>query len=625
VSPRRRGRAPGTSHPADPSAGARPADVPGGDAGELAADGAHVTSGERAANGRPGSAEARPPSRPLVPAPTPPDDTLDELLREVAAEEERDGRGSGWGAGGERGSARGGEPGDGGHDARTIAGDEGGRDADARAFAGDGAGLAADARTGDHDGRLADRPGRDDADGRLADRGGRDDADGRAGERVGREAAGGPVATGGPVAAGAAADAMAAAVTAAVVTEAAGAVEATAAAVRTADARAGRRRRWPWRRSGTPEPTITTGVARVDTRTKRLVKRLVPGEVAVIDHADLDRVAAETLVDAAPAAVVNVATSITGRYPNLGPLLLCQAGIPLIDGVGPDVLGAVRDGDPVAIDGGDVIVGGDVVASGTPQTVETLGAAIDEARRNMGPELERFAENTVEYVRQEIAVLTGDVHVPDVAIDMAGRQALIVVRGIDYKDDLQLLRRSGYLKEVRPVLIGVDGGADALLGIGYVPDLIIGDFDSVNESTLRCGAQLIVHGYGDGRAPGAERLDELGLPYTVFSAPGTSEDVAMLLAYEHGAELLVAVGTHSSMVEFLDKGRAGMASTFLVRMKVGSALVDAKGVSRLYRHSVRSIDLFLLVVAAVFTLAVVFALSEPMRLVVRALWLTLTG
>jgi uncharacterized membrane-anchored protein len=173
------------------------------------------------------------------------------------------------------------------------------------------------------------------------------------------------------------------------------------------------------------------------------------------------------------------------------------------------------------------------------------------------------------------------------------------------------------------VLIGVDGGADALLDRGAVPDLIIGDFDSVSERALRCGAQLIVHGFTDGRAPGAERLDELGLPYTVFSAPGTSEDVAMLLAYEKGAELMVAVGTHNSMVEFLDKGRAGMASTFLVRMKVGDALVDAKGVSRLYRSSVRTKDLVWMILAAVFTLAVALTLSEPVRLVLRAFWRSL--
>ena len=377
------------------------------------------------------------------------------------------------------------------------------------------------------------------------------------------------------------------------------------------------------RRNGPIDGRIT-GVARVDRRTKALVKRLGPGDIAVINHEDLDRVAAETLVDAAPVAVINAARSISGRYPNLGPLLLCQAGIPLVDGVGAEVMEALDDGATITVDGDRVLVGDDVVvATGVRQTTETVDAAIDGARANMGPELERFAANTVEYIHQEIELLTGDLDVPEIHCDIAGRHVLIVVRGIDYKDDLSLLQQSGYLRDEKPVVIGVDGGADALLDIGVVPDMIIGDFDSVTEDALRCGAQLIVHGYTDGRAPGAERLDDLGLSYTVFSAPGTSEDVAMLLAHQEGAELMVAVGTHNSMVEFLDKGRAGMASTFLVRMKVGDALVDAKGVSRLYRSSVRTSDLLWMILAAVFTLAVALMLSEPVRLVLRAFWRSL--
>jgi uncharacterized membrane-anchored protein len=381
--------------------------------------------------------------------------------------------------------------------------------------------------------------------------------------------------------------------------------------------RASRRRR---------QATVTgpvTGVARIDRRTKRLVKRLQPGDVAVIHHEDLDRVAAETLIDAGPVAVVNAAPSISGRYPNVGPLLLCQAGIPLVDDVGPDVMDALHEGAPVTVDGDQVLVGTEVVATGTRQSIDTVDAAIDSARANMGPELERFAVNTVEYVHQEIELLTGELDAPELRVPMAGRQVLIVVRGIDYREDLSLLQQSGYVRDVRPVTIGVDGGADALLELGTVPDIIMGDFDSVSERALRCGAQLIVHGYTDGRAPGAKRLDDLGLDYTVFSAPGTSEDVAMLLAYQEGAELMVAVGTHNSMVEFLDKGRAGMASTFLVRMKVGAKLVDAKGVSRLYRTSVRTGDLVWMILAAVFTLAVALMLSEPVRLVLRAFWRSL--
>jgi uncharacterized membrane-anchored protein len=387
------------------------------------------------------------------------------------------------------------------------------------------------------------------------------------------------------------------------------------------DRRNGRRVGRSRRRNLADRPV--TGIARIDRRTKRLVKRLQPGDIAVINHEDLDRVAAETLVDAAPVAVVNAAASISGRYPNLGPLLLCQAGIPLVDDVGPEVMESIHEGAPITIDGGRVLVGADVVATGVRQTTATVDAAIDVARANMGPELERFAENTVEYVREEIDLLTGTLDLPAVRCKIASRHVLIVVRGIDYKKDLSLLQQSGYLRGERPVLIGVDGGADALLEIGAVPDIIIGDFDSVSERALRCGAQLIVHGYTDGRAPGAKRLDDMGLPYTTFSAPGTSEDIAMLLAYEKGAELMVAVGTHNSMVEFLDKGRAGMASTFLVRMKVGDALVDAKGVSRLYRSSVRTMDLVWMILAAAFTLAVALMLSEPVRLVLRAFWRSL--
>jgi uncharacterized membrane-anchored protein len=284
---------------------------------------------------------------------------------------------------------------------------------------------------------------------------------------------------------------------------------------------------------------------------------------------------------------------------------------------------AVRDGHPVTVDGEKLLVDGEVVATGERQTLATVESAIGVARANMGPELERFAENTVDYVRRDLELLTGALELPATDCDFVDRHVLIVVRGSDYKEDLSLLRQSGYLRDVKPVLIGVDGGADALLEVGAVPDIIIGDFDSVSETALRCGAQLIVHGYTDGRAPGAKRLDDLELPYTVFAAPGTSEDIAMLLAYEEGAELMVAVGTHTSMVEFLDKGRAGMASTVLVRMKVGDALVDAKGVSRLYHTSVRTRDLVWMILAAVFTLAVALMLSEPVRLVLRAFWRSL--
>jgi uncharacterized membrane-anchored protein len=359
------------------------------------------------------------------------------------------------------------------------------------------------------------------------------------------------------------------------------------------------------------------GTARVDRRTKDLVKRLVPGEIAVIDHADIDRVAAETLVESGVVAVVNAAASVTGRYPNLGPLLIVNAGIALLDGVGSKVMELVDDGAEVTILGNDLVVDGATCASGERQDADSIEVSLDVARQRVNRELEKFAANTLEYLRKEKHLLVDDLDLPDVPVEFQNRHVLVVVRGLDYKDDLRVLQRSGYLAEMQPLLVGVDGGADALLEMGRKPDVVIGDMDSVSEEALRCGAALVVHAYRDGTAPGAQRLDDLGLRYQLLVATGTSEDVAMLLAENKGAELIVAVGTHNSMVEFLDKGRAGMASTFLVRMKVGPILVDAKGVSRLYQHRVRKRDLTMLVVAAFIALLVIVLVSEPLRLFVR--------
>jgi len=373
------------------------------------------------------------------------------------------------------------------------------------------------------------------------------------------------------------------------------------------------------------DPAVA-GPIRADRRTKDLVKRLRPGDIAVIDHEDLDRVAAESLVRAEPAAIVNVAPSISGRYPNVGPLLVAAAGIPVLDACGdPAVLDLVTEGAMGVLEGTELRVEGTVVATGNRQTLDSLETAYEEATHNIGPALEAFIENTVTYIGREASFfLPGRLEIPDVGLDLRGRHALIVVRGADYREDLRLLRQTGYLAEKRPVLIGVDGGADALLELGLQPEVIIGDFDSVSERALRSGAVLVVHAYPDGRAPGAARLESLGLDHLRFEAPGTSEDIAMLLADHHGAELLVAVGTHSSMVDFLDKGRPGMASTVLVRMMLGPKLVDAKGVSRLYQTTVRKRDLLLMVGAALATLAVFVVVSEPVRLLLRSIWYRFT-
>jgi uncharacterized membrane-anchored protein len=361
------------------------------------------------------------------------------------------------------------------------------------------------------------------------------------------------------------------------------------------------------------EVTVTTGTARVDGRTKNLVKRLQPGDIAVIDHEDLDRVAAEGLIEARVGAVVNASKSLSGRYPNVGPLLLAAAGIPLVDEVGRQVMDLVSEGQLVRIDDADVVVEGAVVGKGVRQNLQSLEHGYEQAKRAMGDELERFAENTLEYLRRERRLVVDPLPMPPLRTKVRGRHALVVVRGVDYKEDLAHLR--SYVREMKPVLIAVDGGADALLEFGLQPDLIIGDFDSVSNRALHTGAELVVHAYPGGPAPGASRLEALGLPYKVLEAPGMSEDVALLLADEKGADLIVAVGTHASMVEFLDKGRAGMASTFLVRLRVGEKLVDAKGVSRLYESRVRKRDMtFFLLAAMLCFLVVVVALTPPVFL-----------
>ena len=347
--------------------------------------------------------------------------------------------------------------------------------------------------------------------------------------------------------------------------------------------------------------------------------------MAVIDHEDIDAVAAESLVASQPAAVLNVAASSSGRYPNEGPLLLLRAGIPLVDSLGPEVMAGLTEGVVVTVDGDIVLLDGAVVATGTRQTEASILQIHERSRETLGVELNRFVENTVEYLEHNTDLIDDDLELPELDQDWTGRQVLIVVRGAGYKEDLGLLRRTAYLREMRPVVVAVDGGADALLDEGVTPDVIIGDMDSVSEKALRCGAELIVHAYRDGRAPGSERLRPLGLEHHLFLASGTSEDIAMLLAYEKGADLIVAVGTHTSMVDFLDKGRAGMASTMVTRIKVGPILVDAKGVSRLYQGRVRKRDLLLLVLAALFAMGVVILISEPIRLLIRANWVLLTG
>ena len=363
------------------------------------------------------------------------------------------------------------------------------------------------------------------------------------------------------------------------------------------------------------------GPARVGKRTKDLAKRLEPGDIAVIDHADLDRVAADGLIEAGVVAVVNASQSITGRYPNGGPLRLVRSGVLLIDDVGSSIMDTVVDGHPLRLEDGALLTGDEELGRGHVLGEDEIERRMEEARTGIGSELQRFAENTLEYVRREADLVFEPIMLPKLHASFAGRHALVVVRGYDYKQDLQVLRP--YIREFQPVLIGVDGGADALLEVGLTPDIILGDFDSVSARAMEVGAQNIHHVHPDGRNPGYAELQAFGKPYDEFVVEGTSEDAAMLLAYEAGAKLIVAVGTHDTMVEFLDKGRAGMSSTFLTRLRIGPMLVDAKGVARLYEPTVRRRDLLLLVGAAVLVILVIALVSEPAQVIIEGVWVTL--
>jgi uncharacterized membrane-anchored protein len=339
-----------------------------------------------------------------------------------------------------------------------------------------------------------------------------------------------------------------------------------------------------------------TARARLDRRTKNLTKRLQPGDIAIIDHADLDRVAADSLIRCQVAAVVNAAPSISGRYPNLGPQLLVEAGIPLIDDVGAEVFDQVREGQRVRLDGETLYLEERVVAKGTLQTTGTVAADMAEAKEGLALQLKAFVTNTFEYINKDSELLVEGIRLPELRTRLAGRHALVVARGYRYYEDLQALR--AYIREFKPVIIGVDGGANALIEAGYWPQLIVGDMDSVSDRALTSGAEIVVHAYRNGQAPGLPRVQDLGLESVTLPADGTSEDVAVLLADEAGAALIVTVGMRFGLVEFLDKGRSGMASAVLTRIRVGDKIVDAKGVSRLYQSRISGWSLILLAVAA---------------------------
>ncbi len=365
-------------------------------------------------------------------------------------------------------------------------------------------------------------------------------------------------------------------------------------------------------------------------RTKLLVRHLVRGDIALVDHLDIDRVSAEELIAAGAVAVLNCSPSSGGTYPNLGPQLLVEAGVLLVDLPDDGLFEKVSDGQPLTIRarsaprgecGVEVLWREQLLARGELLDPQRVGEETEARRREVGEAVERFAHNTIEHMREERELLTGRIDLPRFATDFRDRPTLVVVRGVGHQRDLRALRP--FIRDMRPVVVAVDGAAEALLAEGLSPDMIVGDMDSAGETALRCGAELVVHSYPDGRAPGSERLTELGLAFKLVPAPGTSGDVAMLIAAEKGARLIVSVGSQFNLVEFLDRNRRGMSSSLLTRLRIGEILVDAKGVSRLYRPAPALTPLLLVIAAGLIAMLVVVWSTPALKDVAELLWLKL--
>jgi uncharacterized membrane-anchored protein len=384
----------------------------------------------------------------------------------------------------------------------------------------------------------------------------------------------------------------------------------------------------------TEEPTpgrTVAGPVRPGRRTKLLVKKLISGDIALIDHLDIDRVSAEELVLAGVVAVLNCKASSSGTYPNLGPQLLVEAGIVLVDLPDDLLFEQVSDGDPLVVRTGrpagegvgtaEILRRGVVLGRGEVLDRARVLAETEARRAEIGEALERFAHNTIEHMREERELLAGRIALPRFATDFRDRSTLVVVRGVGHQRDLRALKP--FIRDMRPVIVAVDGGADALLEEGLTPSMIVGDMDSAGEVALRCGAELVVHSYPDGRAPGRLRLERMGLPFKLVPAPGTSQDIAMLIAAEKGARLIVSVGSQFNLVEFLDRNRKGMSSTFLTRLRIGEILVDAKGVRHLYQPRPGLTPLLVVIAAGLIAMVAVVGMTPALRDVAELLWLKL--
>ncbi len=352
------------------------------------------------------------------------------------------------------------------------------------------------------------------------------------------------------------------------------------------------------------------GLVKKDKKTKNLTSRLNPGDIALIDHTDIDEVAASSLVEKKVAAIINLGETISGKYPNQGPAKFLEANIPIFESRDTDLFEEISEGSFIELNL-DSLICDEKIYNCELLTEDKIKNLLQIAYDNIEYELENFIDNTLEYAKKEKGLVTGSVETPKIKTKIDSKHVLVVVRGKDYKADLDAIK--SYIDEVKPILIGVDGGGDALLEQGLRPDIVVGDMDSISDKCLMSAGEIVVHAYANGKAPGLDRVKNLGLDAIKFQAPGTSEDIAFLLAYDNGADLIVAVGSHNNMIDFLEKGRPGMASTFLVRIKVGAKLVDAKGVNKLYHSSFKLKYVIGIAIAALIPIIVIVGMHPIMR------------
>lgn len=367
-------------------------------------------------------------------------------------------------------------------------------------------------------------------------------------------------------------------------------------------------------RNSTTRPGVT-GTARVDRDIDRLLRRVEPGDIVVLDVLDLDRVTADALVAADIAGVVNASPSISGRYPNLGPEVLVGNGVTLIDEAGPEIFKKLKEGAKLRLHNGGVYAGDRRLALGTERSEHEITEMMHEAKSGLVSHLEAFAGNTIEFIRSESPLLIDGIGIPDVDVDLYKRHVVVVAEGPAAQADLKALKP--FIKEYQPVLIGVGTGADTLRKAGYRPQLIVGDPDTMSAEVLKCGAQVVLPADADGHAPGLERIQDLGVGAMTFPAAGTAADLALLLADHHGASLIVTVGHAANIEEFFDRSRAhSTPSTFLTRLKVGEKVVDAKAVATLYRSRISGGSIALLVIAMLIAIIVALWVSRTDTVVI---------